>query len=143
MPELWARPLLDVVAGLRSELRPGVRWPDNLRLLACPAAGHAGLPLSTWVLDHFAALPPRVDLAATRPPPAAPGHVAFSDWRSWAADGAARAQHLRISLCELHDSHRASLAGGFASCGHAKERACERADRLVLTNPRLYLETAK
>jgi hypothetical protein len=46
LPELWLRPVLDLLSGLRDTLPPGEAWPPNLRLAASLAEGDAKLPLT-------------------------------------------------------------------------------------------------
>jgi len=86
LPECWARPWLDMVAGFRKVLpvdgHPG--WPANLRILACLALDQAALPLSKTVVQHWAA----VSLQAVGQPSAEPaqlhaGHVPWVTWQSW------------------------------------------------------------
>jgi hypothetical protein len=81
--QCWARPLLDVVSGLRSALPSGLPWPVNLRVMACPAADEAALYVPEWVVSHWAGV--KSAAGATSPDqPIVPGHVPFSVWREWA-----------------------------------------------------------
>lgn len=87
--QCWASPLLDVVAGLRAGLPSGLRWPDNLRLMACPARDSATLPVPDWVVAHWAGVR-RADGgpgAEAPSPPGGPadGHVPLATWRGWVA----------------------------------------------------------
>ena len=85
LPECWARPWLDLLAGFR-EVLPVVEqygWPENLRILACLAADQAALPLSQTVVRHWAAVslqPLRDQLAS---PPMREGHIPWEAWQSW------------------------------------------------------------
>ena len=91
LAQCWARPLLDLVSGLRSVLPSGLSWPENLRLMACPSADDAVLPVPGWVAAHWA----EVKAAKGATPsedPIVSGHVPFEDWKKWigTADQAAR-----------------------------------------------------
>jgi hypothetical protein len=82
--QCWARPLLDTVSGLRPELPSAVPWTENLRVMTCPSADEAALPVPDWVVSHWAGV--KATAGATRPDgPIVPGHVPFSVWRDWAA----------------------------------------------------------
>ncbi|APW63209.1 hypothetical protein BSF38_04773 [Paludisphaera borealis] len=79
--QCWARPLLDIVSGLRSTLPSGLAWPENLRLIACPSADEAALPVPDWVVAHWAGVRAA---QGTRPDEAiTPGHVPFAVWSRW------------------------------------------------------------
>lgn len=84
LPQCYARPLLDQIAGFADELPdPGWGvWPSALRVLACPAAPEDSLPLSIEVARHFAAIdkPPSSKRAVPSPTTA---HVAVESWVSW------------------------------------------------------------
>lgn len=78
--QCWARPMLDIVSGLRPTLPSGLPWPENLRVMACPSADEAALPVPKWVVAHWAgvkAVPYRPD------GPIVPGHVPFAAWSGW------------------------------------------------------------
>lgn len=81
--QCWARPWLDVASGLRRTLPSGLPWPENLRVVVCPAADEAALPVPDWVVAHWAgvkAAPP----GATGPDrPLVSGHVPFAAWSGW------------------------------------------------------------
>jgi|GEM_PF-3754018 len=81
--QCWARPLLDIVSGVRPTLPSGHSWPENLRVMACPSADEAALHVPDWVVAHWAGVA-KAGVGATRPDgPIRPGHVPFSAWRSW------------------------------------------------------------
>jgi hypothetical protein len=86
LPECWARPWLDLLAGFREVLPVAeqFRWPENLRILACPAADQATLPLSKTVVQHWAAVSLRPLGAKTAfPPIICEGHVPWDVWKAW------------------------------------------------------------
>lgn len=81
--QCWARPLLDIVSGLRLVLPSGLHWPENLRVMSCPSADKAALPVPDWVVSHWAGI--NAAVGATRPDgPIAAGHVPFTTWHGWA-----------------------------------------------------------
>ncbi len=86
LPECWARPWLDLLAGFR-EVLPVVEqcgWPENLRILACPDADQAALPLSKTVVQHWAAVSLRpLGAKPASPPIIREGHVAWDAWKAW------------------------------------------------------------
>jgi hypothetical protein len=86
LPECWARPWLDLLAGFRDVLPIAEEfgWPENLRVLSCLAADQAALPLSKTVVQHWAAvsLQPLVD-QLTSSLAMREGHVPWNAWRSW------------------------------------------------------------
>ena len=80
--QCWARPLLDIVSGLRRALPSGLRWPKNLRVISCPSADEAALPVPDWVVAHWAGV--KATSGGTCPEgPIAPGHVTFAAWSGW------------------------------------------------------------
>lgn len=80
--QCWARPLLDIVSGLRRELPSGHTWPENLRLFSCPSPDEAALPVPDWVVAHWAGI--KAASGGTRPDgPIVPGHVLFAAWSGW------------------------------------------------------------
>jgi hypothetical protein len=82
--QCWARSFLDVISGLRSTLPSGVAWPDNLRVMACPSADSANLPVPDWVLAHWAGIK-AASGASRRDGVMSSGHVPFATWKSWIA----------------------------------------------------------
>ena len=86
LPECWGRPWLDLLAGFR-EVLPVAEpcgWPENLRILSCPATDKATLPLSQTVVQHWAAVSlPSVGVAPTSPPITREGHVPWDTWKAW------------------------------------------------------------
>jgi len=88
LPECWARPWLDLLAGFREVLPVAeqFRWPENLRILACPAADQATLPLSNTVVQHWAAVSLRpLGAKPASPPIIHEGHVPWDAWKAWSA----------------------------------------------------------
>jgi hypothetical protein len=87
LPQCYARPLLDIIAGYCDTLpeRTSCRWPKTLRLLACPAPPDESLPLTVEVVRHFAAVQraPAV-VVNERPEPLVQGHVTADTWSLWA-----------------------------------------------------------
>ncbi|MGE3541468.1 MAG: hypothetical protein AB7N91_29050 [Candidatus Tectimicrobiota bacterium] len=86
LPECWARPWLDMVAGFRKVLpvegQPA--WPVNLRILACLASDQAALPLSKTVIQHWAAVSLRpVGQRTSEAAQLQVGHVPWAAWQSW------------------------------------------------------------
>ena len=80
--QCWARPLLDIVSGLRPALPSGLPWPENLRVMACPSADEASLPVPDWVVAHWAGV--KAASGGTRPEgPITPGYVPFAVWSGW------------------------------------------------------------
>ena len=97
LPECWAKPWLDLLVGFRDVLptENNIAWPDNVRILACPAWDKAALPLSIDIIKYWAAVPlDRIGEAIlTPPPPLREGHVSWRQWQAWGAperDHAAR-----------------------------------------------------
>jgi len=88
LPQCYARPLLDLIAGYADELpAPGRgEWPAKLRVLACPCPCPAppddSLPISAEVARHFAAIGDLSPKEGETPDPA-PGHVAAECWVNW------------------------------------------------------------
>jgi hypothetical protein len=85
LPECWARPWLDLLAGFRETLptdrHPG--WPPNLRILACPASDQTALPLSVAVVKHWAAVSPSPIGSPASLLPMREGHVSWTQWQEW------------------------------------------------------------
>ena len=86
LPECWARPWLDMLAGFRKVLpvEGPPAWPVNLRILACLASDQAALPLSKTVVQHWAAVSLRpVGTRSPEPAQLQAGHVPWAAWQSW------------------------------------------------------------
>jgi hypothetical protein len=86
LPECWARPWLDLLAGFREVLPVAEQfgWPENLRIMACLAADQAALPLSKTVIQHWAAVSRRsLGVALPSPPIIRDGHVPWDTWKAW------------------------------------------------------------
>jgi hypothetical protein len=86
LPECWARPWLDVLAGFRRGLpvEGPPEWPVNIRILACLASDQAALPLSKTVVQHWAAVSLRpVGTRSSKPAQLQAGHVPWAAWQSW------------------------------------------------------------
>jgi hypothetical protein len=90
LPQCYARPLLDAIAGYADSLpEPGSGcWPANLRLMVCPSLPDESLPLTAEVVRHFAAVQ-RTPAAAgnDRARPATAGHVPADTWLAWCRPG--------------------------------------------------------
>ena len=91
LPECWARPWLDLLAGFREMLPVAEQfaWPGNLRILACLAADQAALPLSKTVVRHWAgvSLQPLGDALASSPI-LREGHAPWEAWQAWGTQDA-------------------------------------------------------
>jgi hypothetical protein len=80
--QCWARPLLDIVSGVRALLPSGLPWPRNLRVMSCPSADEAALHVPNWVVAHWAGI--EATSGRNRPDgPIPPGHVSFAAWSGW------------------------------------------------------------
>lgn len=92
LPQCYARPLLDMIAGYCDTLPAPANgcWPKTLRMLACPAPRDEALPLTAEVVRHFAAVQ-RVPAAtgSERPKPLTLGHVTTETWCMWASAASA------------------------------------------------------
>jgi hypothetical protein len=105
--QCWARPLLDMISGLRPALPGGLPWPENLRVMACPSADEAALPVPDWVVAHWAGVG---SSRGTRPDqPIVPGHVPFAAWSQW--------------IMPSDDASRPSVGIGVAARAAAFERS--------------------
>lgn len=86
LPECWARPWLDMLAGFRKVLpvEGQPEWPVNLRILASLASDEAALPLSKTVGQHWAAVSLQ-SVGERSPEPAQlhEGHVPWTAWQNW------------------------------------------------------------
>lgn len=113
LPECWFRPCLDLLAGLCDGLTPAsqVGWPENLRIFASPAPDAAALPLSSFVVRHFAALCKRPvaseDIDILEPSFASSGGVLFAGWKSWQPNDSPE----RLIQKELATAGAAALEG--------------------------------
>jgi len=100
LPQCYARPLLDLIAGYADELPAPGRgaWPDRLRVLACPAAPEDSIPLTVEVARHFAGIRRELSLEAGDAPAPTPGHVPADCWANWngAPSDATKFQHSLI-----------------------------------------------
>jgi ribonuclease-3 len=83
LPEVWARPWLDVLAGLLEQLpfEGRLMWPANLRVVATRAGSSTRLPLSPEVVRHWAMV--RSTIGSATAIEARPGHVPMEMWNSW------------------------------------------------------------
>jgi hypothetical protein len=105
LPECWARPLLDILAGFREVLPVAEQfgWPENLRILACLALDRATLPLSRTVVQHWAAVslqPLGAKLASDSI--VCEGHVPWEAWKEW---GLQNTEREASTLLSLHDGN--------------------------------------
>jgi hypothetical protein len=80
--QCWARPLLDIVSGVRALLPSGLPWPENLRVMACPSADEAALHVPNWVVAHWAGIEARAG-GSRADGLVPPGHVSFATWSGW------------------------------------------------------------
>lgn len=86
LPQCYARPLLDLIAGYVDTLpHPGDgNWPKNLRLFACPSPADEALPLTAEVVRHFAAVQRTPATTGNeRARQVTSGHVPAESWLSW------------------------------------------------------------
>jgi hypothetical protein len=86
LPQCYARPLLDLLAGFTAELPAPGRggWPPNLRLVACPAPQSEALPLTSEVVQHFAAIQKVPAASADKlPPDIEAGYLPADTWLRW------------------------------------------------------------
>ena len=91
LPQCYARPVLDVIAGFADALPdPGCGgWPDNLRLFACPSPPEEAFPLTVEVTRHFAAIQRSTPGAADqRAGQLMHGHAPAATWLSWCGPSA-------------------------------------------------------
>lgn len=86
LPEIWLRPVLDLLSGMRDTLPSGEAWPPNLRLVASLAEGEARLPIAETTTLCFAAPivsatdgPSGIEILATTRPPGQPAGA----WTGW------------------------------------------------------------
>src|SRR5262249_39124794 len=85
LPQCYARPILDLIAGYTEELPDPASggWPPVLRLLACVAAKDDSLPLTREVVRHFAAVQRAAAATRERARPLEEGHVPVECWVKW------------------------------------------------------------
>jgi hypothetical protein len=86
LPQCYARPLLDLLAGFADALPSPGRggWPQKLRLLACPVPSSEGLPLARDVVRHFAAIQKEPAACADDgPSEMKAAHLAADTWLGW------------------------------------------------------------
>ena len=86
LPECWARPLLNLLAGFRQTLDTAGQypWPENLRLLLTVATDSASYPLAEQVVRYFAAVPfNRIGKAPAEVPTLYNGYVPLEAWQCW------------------------------------------------------------
>lgn len=92
LPQCWARPLLDCLAGLVDVVRPrdNFGWPENLRVISWLAEDEAVLPVPGEVFGHWSAVAPgepqpvENGSAASDGMLDSSGHVLARDWLAWA-----------------------------------------------------------
>jgi len=84
LPQCWAKPWLDALAGFRDTLpNEQVGWPSNLRVLGTLATDTAVLPLDRNVVNYWGAIR-RDSLDAEKAESALDGHVPLASWLCWA-----------------------------------------------------------
>jgi hypothetical protein len=109
LPQCWAGPWLDLLAGFRDDLPAPASglWPDNLRVLATLGGDRGVLELDPRVARHWAAIPKGIGqagMAFDR----SEGHVEMADWHSWRGDPTSVDRPLAPDLKELGDLARAA-----------------------------------
>jgi hypothetical protein len=104
LPECWAKPWLDLLSGFRDVLptENNLAWPDNVRILACPASDKAALPLSIDIIKHWAAVPLHLIGEAISPPPP-PLRKGYMSWMQWQVWGDPENNHAALRLEGLKD----------------------------------------
>ncbi len=148
LPQCYARPLLDVIAGYCDRLPEPARgeWPSSLRLFACPAPPDEALPLTAEVLRHFAAIEPDpVASTKERPPPLIPGHVTPETWSQW-LESASPAERVPAHnlfqefgpLAFAATAESASIAKVLQACGFAEREARDAARDARISDPARY-----
>lgn len=86
LPQCYARPLLDLIAGYSDELPVPASggWPKSLRLFACPASVDEALPLTDEVVQHFTAIEKELPSPGTEHPgQLVEGYVTADTWEMW------------------------------------------------------------
>ena len=150
LPQCYARPLLDAVAGFAAELpHPGRGdWPGNFRLFACPAAADEALPLTNEVVRHFAAIQPSIPAASPdRPGAEVDGHVPLEAWLAWRRAVAMTTTNPAVSsefgpLAVAAMSEIADIADLLRSLGKGEREATKCAIELRVSDPAEYVDRA-
>lgn len=87
LPQCYARPLLDMIAGYCESLPKPASfgcWPKSLRLFACPAPAEAAIPLTNEVIGHFAAIQRELPVPKSPVLPVKKdGFIKAETWVSW------------------------------------------------------------
>jgi hypothetical protein len=148
LPQCYARPLLDLLAGFSDRLPAPGRggWPATLRLFACPAPTSEALPLTSEVTQHFGAI--RKEPAASAddvPSDMNAGHVRADTWLHWSGSPPA-AFPLGIRAKEFGPLVRtaaievAAVSGSLQQLGQKGRDADEPAIDIRVNNPAEYTE---
>jgi hypothetical protein len=102
LPQYYARPLLDLIAGYSDFLEPAdsTAWPNNLRLFVCPSKENESLPLTVEVLHHFSAIGREVGRPAIKAEILEEGYVRAKTWFNWLEE---ISKHLGTVLNQWND----------------------------------------
>jgi hypothetical protein len=146
LPQCFARPLLDAIAGFADSLpSPGSgRWPKNLRVLACLCPADESLPLTAEVVRHFAALHDVASITEERPQPEGKGCVPVDMWLKWCEPGPGVEPD--AELCKEFGPLACAAAAELAAVtrilrelGMSDREAKQTAAELRVTSPAQYL----
>lgn len=102
LPQYYARPLLDLIAGYSDVLEPtdSTAWPNNLRLFVCPSKENESLPLTAELLHHFSAIGREVGRPAIKAEILEEGYVRAKTWFNWLEE---ISKHLGTVLNQWND----------------------------------------
>jgi len=147
LPQCFARPILDLIAGFTEELPdPGSGgWPPNLRLLACTAAPDESLPLTREVVRHFAAVQREAAATNGRADPPREGHVPFESWAKWCEPAPASEPDSELigdfgPLAWSTTAEVAAIARSLQATGMGAREAVRTARDVRVSDPIDYLE---
>lgn len=149
LPQCYARPLLDLIAGYADALPSPASggWPSRLRILACPASPIDSLPLTTEVVQHFAAI--RRDSTAQdsdKPDLLEHGHVPAGRWVVWGGNAATTNDVSKDlvrdfgPLASMAASDVAAIARRLSASGMAIREANAEACEMRISEPLSYLD---
>jgi hypothetical protein len=147
LPQCYARPILDLIAGFTEELPDpaGGVWPHNLRLLACTAASDESLPLTREVVCHFAAVQREAVVTSGRAEPPGEGHVPFESWTRWCNPALASEPDSELigdfgPLARSTAAEVAAIARNLQATGMGAREAMRTARDVRVSDPTGYLE---
>lgn len=147
LPQCYARPLLDLIAGYTEALpEPGSGgWPPGLRLLACVAAPDDSLPLTPEVVQHFAGMQRAAATTKERAKPPEEGHVPLESWTRWSATEPAKEPDPELfrdfgPLSWSTASDVAAIAWNLRAAGMSEREAVRTARDIRVSDPVDYLE---